>query len=320
MKPLTKLLNGFDGPTRAVAGAILVLLLVGGLFYPQFFSPNYLLQQLQTGAFLGVVAAGAMIVILLGHIDLSVPWTMTAAATVSTAVVGTHPEFLVSEVGIVAGLAVGVAIGLANGFGVAYMRIPSMIWTLAVNAIVLGISVYYSGQYAVRSQPTLLLSALGSGKTLGFPNVVLVWILVSLAVIYVLKRTLLGRRIYLVGTHEPAAYLSGIDTRKVILLAFVMSGVLSAVAGMLLAGYAGQSYQRMGDAFLLPGIAAVVLGGCSLFGGKGSYAGTLAGVMLITLISSMLSIIQAPEAAKQIIYGVVIIGMVTLYSRKLVRQ
>jgi ribose transport system permease protein len=318
MSALRTLAAGFDGPTRAVSIALLLLLVAGGLFYPQFYSPAYLLQQLQTGAFLGIVAAGAMIVILLGHIDLSVPWTMTAAAALCTAMVGTHPVLFVSEVGILGGLAVGLAIGLINGIGVAYLRIPSMIWTLAVNTVVLGICVFYSGQYALSSQPTYLLSTLGAGRTLGFPNIVIVWGLVSLIVVYVLRRTVLGRQIYLVGTHEPAAYLSGIDSKRVILIAFVLSGLLSALAGMLLAGYAGQSYQRMGDPFLLPGIAAVVLGGCSLFGGRGSYAGVLAGVMLITLITSMLSIMQAPDAAKQIIYGVVIIVMVGFYSRRLV--
>jgi ribose transport system permease protein len=282
-KPLLPRRLPFDGPTRSVLAAIILLVLVGGVFFPQFLSPYYLAQQMQNGAFLGIVAAGAMMVILLGQIDLSVPWTMTAAATISTAVVGANPEAGISEVGMLAGLGVGALVGFVNGFGVAVMRIPSMIWTLATNNILLGL---------------------------------LVWVAVSVLTIFLLKRTVFGRNIYLVGTSEPAAYLSAINTRRVTILAFVFAGVMSALAGMMLAGYAGQSYQRMGDPYLLPGIAAVVLGGTSLFGGAGRYAGTVAGVLLITLMSSMLSIMQAPEAAKQIAYGVVIIGMVGLYSRK----
>jgi ribose transport system permease protein len=312
----TRFLPAFDAPTRAVLGAIIILLLIGGAFNPQLFHPQYILQQLQTGAFLGIVAAGAMLVILLGHIDLSVPWTMTAAATLCTAAVGTHPEAFTSEVAVLLGLLVGAVIGLVNGVGVAVLRIPSMIWTLAVNTVVLGICVYYSGYYATRSQPTLMLSVLGTGRTFGVPNIVLVWVAVSLLVIWLLRQTPFGRKVYYVGTDEGASYLSGIDTRWVIISAYVFAGLLSALAGMLLAGYAGQSYQRMGDPFLLPSIAAVVLGGCSLFGGRGTYAGTVAGVLLITLISSLLSVAQAPEAAKQIIYGVVIICMVGFYSRK----
>lgn len=307
--------TSFDGPTKAIALAMLLLLAVGGAYYHQFLSPMYLMQQLQNGAFLGIVAAGAMMVILLGHIDLSVPWTITASATLATALVGTNPEALVSERGLIAGLGAGLLIGLINGLGVAYLRIPSMIWTLVTNNIILGACVFYSGFYALRSQPSPVMSALGAGQLFGIPCAVLVWFAVSAAIVFLLRRSRTGRYIYAVGTHEPAAYLSGIDTRKVIVFAFIVAGLCSAIAGMLLTGYAGQSYQRMGDPYLLPGIAAVVLGGSSLFGGRGSYSGTVAGVLLITLISSMLSIMQAPEAAKQICYGVVIILMVGLYSR-----
>ncbi|SIT49863.1 putative ABC transporter permease protein YphD (fragment) [Paraburkholderia piptadeniae] len=118
------------------------------------------------------------------------------------------------------------------------------------------------------------------------------------------------------GSGEKAAYLSGIDTRRVILAAFVLSGLCSAVAGIMLAGYAGQAYQRMGDPYLLPGIAAVVVGGTSILGGKGSYGGTIAGVLVITLVSSMLSLMHVPEAIKQICYGGLIVGMVCLYSTR----
>jgi len=305
-----------DGPTKTILASLLILLAAGGILHSQFLSPGYLLQQLHSGAFLGIVAAGAMIVILLGHIDLSVPWTITASATFATALVGTAPHAVISEVGLAAGLGVGIVIGLVNGLGVAYLRIPSMIWTLATNNIILGICVLQSGFYATRSQPSYLMSSLGAGRLFGVPLVVIVWLVVSAAMVFLLSRTRIGRYIYAVGTREEAAYLSGIDTRKVIVFAFVVAGLCSAIAGLLLAGYAGQSYQRMGDPYLLPGIAAVVLGGSSLFGGRGSYAGTVAGVLLLTLISSMLSIMQAPEAAKQICYGAVILLMVGLYGRR----
>jgi ribose transport system permease protein len=310
------LASSMDGPTKTILVSLLLLLAAGGILHSQFLSPAYLLQQLHSGAFLGIVAVGAMIVILLGHIDLSVPWTITASATFATALVGTTPHAVVSEVGLIAGLCVGMVIGFVNGFGVAYLRIPSMIWTLATNNIVLGICVLQSGFYATRSQPSHLMSTLGADRIFGMPLAVIVWFIVSMAMVFLLIRTRIGRYIYAVGTREEAAYLSGIDTRKIIVFAFVVAGLCSAVAGLLLAGYAGQSYQRMGDPYLLPGIAAVVLGGSSLFGGRGSYAGTVAGVLLITLISSMLSIMQAPEAAKQICYGAVILLMVGLYGRR----
>ncbi len=112
-----------------------------------------------------------------------------------------------------------------------------------------------------------------------------------------------------------AAYLSGIDTRRIVMIAFAVSGGLSAFGGILLAGYASKAAQSMGDAYLLPAIAAVVLGGTSILGGRGSYLGTVAGVILITLLQSILSVMQMPEAGRQIIYGVVIVLMLLLYGR-----
>jgi ribose transport system permease protein len=130
-----------------------------------------------------------------------------------------------------------------------------------------------------------------------------------------LGRTGFGRSIYATGSREGAAYLSGIRTRLVITGAFVCSGVCAATAGVLLAGYSNQAYQGMGNPFLLPAIAAVVLGGTRILGGSGRYAGTVVGVVLIVLLNSVLSIMQMPEAGRQIIYGVVIVAMLLVYGR-----
>ena len=130
-----------------------------------------------------------------------------------------------------------------------------------------------------------------------------------------LTRTTFGRSVYAIGNRERAAYLSGVDTRRIVMIAFAVSGGLSAFGGVLLAGYASKAAQGMGDAYLLPSIAAVVLGGTSILGGRGSYLGTVAGVILITLLQSILSVMQMPEAGRQIIYGVVIVAMLLLYGR-----
>jgi ribose transport system permease protein len=111
------------------------------------------------------------------------------------------------------------------------------------------------------------------------------------------------------------AYLSGVDTRSVLIVCFAISGACSALAGVLLAGYSDKAYQAMGDAYLLPAIAAVVLGGTNILGGRGTYLGTIAGVILIGLLQSILSVMQMPEAGRQIIYGSVIIAMLLVYGR-----
>lgn len=311
------LARSIDLPTRVVTIATILLLAVAGMSLPQFLSSVYLLQQLHTAAFLGIVAAGAMLTILIGHIDLSVPWTLTAAATFSTAYVSATGDGAIGELGVAIGLGIGAFIGLVNGLGVALLRIPSMIWTLATDTIARGACVYYAGQFIVRSQPTWLMRWGGQSKLFGiFPVTVLVWVILSLLVVVVLRRSLFGRYAYPTGANEAAAFLSGIPTKGVIVAAFVFSGMCSALAGLLLAGYANQAYQNMGEPYLLPAIAAVVLGGTSISGGKGNYSGTVAGVLLITLVGSILSVLQVPEAVRQISFGLIILSMLLCYSRR----
>ena len=131
-----------------------------------------------------------------------------------------------------------------------------------------------------------------------------------------LRRTTYGRALYAIGNRERAAYLSGLATRQITLWTFVVSGALAALGGVLLSGYAAKASQAMGDAYLLPSIAAVVLGGTNVLGGKGSYYGTIAGVILVTLLQSILSVMQIEEAGRQLIYGAVIIAMLLLYGRQ----
>jgi len=302
-----------DKPIVIAGGFVLVILAVGTAYTlitqgtAPLLSPTYLLQQLQIGAFLGIVAAGMMLVILLGHIDLSVPWTIAAAAMMATAVGG--------PMAIPVGLAIGLAVGFVNGLGVAYLRIPSMIFTLGVNAVMRGLMVAHTGGFAPQTAATDLMEFLAGGRILGIPVAILVWAAVSIGAVVLLTRTTIGKAIYAIGNREAAAYLAGIRTRWVIIAAFCLCGLCAGLAGTLLAGYSTKAYQGMGDAYLLPAIAAVVIGGTNILGGRGRYVGTLVGVILIVLLNSVLSIMQMPEAGRQVIYGTVIIAMLLVYGR-----
>lgn len=315
-RPMTPptLLRRLD-PAISTAFACIVLLLVIGSFYStSFLSPEYLLQQLKVASFLGVIATGMMIVILLGQIDLSVPWSVAVGGMMACAAAAYGPTGEIFAIPF--GILCGMAIGLANGIGVAYLRIPSMIITLATNAVAQGLMVVYTGGFSPQDSATSAMRYLATGFLLpGVPNAVLIWAIMGAAAVFVLTRTTFGRSVYGIGNRERAAYLSGINTRRIVLIAFVVSGALSAFGGVLLAGYASKAAQSMGDTYLLPSIAAVVLGGTSILGGRGSYLGTVAGVILITLLQSILSVMQMPEAGRQIIYGVVIIAMLLLYGR-----
>jgi len=304
-----------DRPTLVAFGCIVVLLLLGALFEPAFLSPVYLVQQLQIASFLGVVATGVMLVILLGHIDLSIPWTIGIGGMMATGATG----FLGPELGVALaipfGILCGAGVGVINGLGVAYLRAPSMIFTLGMNAVAQGLMVWHTGGFAPQDRATGLMRELTVGHLVpGVPNPLLIWIILGAVTIFMLTRTTLGREIY------------------AIVVCFIISGACAAATGVLLAGWANRSYQAMGDPYLLPTIAAVVLGGTNILGGRGRYIGTVAGVILITILQSMLSVIQPQrffvplglempaDTFRQVVFGVVIIGMLLIYGReKLVR-
>jgi ribose transport system permease protein len=191
-----------------------------------------------------------------------------------------------------------------------------MIFTLGINAVAQGLMVLHTGGFAPQDQATPFMHWLSVERSLlGIPNALFVWLIVGSAIAAILTRTPLGRYIYAIGNREAVAYLSGVDTRGVLVVCFAISGACSALAGVLLAGYSEKAYQAMGDAYLLPAIAAVVLGGTNILGGRGTYLGTIAGVILIGLLQSILSVMQMPEAGRQIIYGSVIIAMLLVYGR-----
>jgi ribose transport system permease protein len=308
-------LKSVDKPVLIAFGFILLMLAAGSLYSSSFLSANYLLQQLQVAAFLGIIASGLMLIILLGHIDLSIPWIVTVGGMMSTAASGWWGD-AGAALAIPIGIACGLLFGIFNGLGVAFLRIPSMIFTLGVNAVAQGLMVLHTGGFAPQDHATDLMHWLATERTvLGIPNALFVWLAVGLIIVFILRRTPLGRYIYAIGNQEGATYLSGVDTRAVLIACFGISGMCSALAGVMLAGYSTKAYQAMGDPYLLPAIAAVVLGGTHILGGRGSYLGTIAGVILISLLQSILSVMQMPEAGRQVIYGVVIITMLLVYGR-----
>jgi ribose transport system permease protein len=310
--------SGMERENRSVVisySMIVVLLILGTLLItPNFISPTFLIQQLRLASFLGIIAAGQMAVILTGNIDLSLPWTITLSAVLATSVAAGQNDRLI--LGVAAGIGVGMLVGLVNGIGVAYLRIPSMVLTLGLNAVLKGITVVYTGTAPQFQKTPDLLSKAATEVLFGFlPAALVIWALLSLMQYLILSRSSLGRKTYAVGNNEIATYLSGIKTSRVLVLVFVLNGALNAIAGLLLAGNAGRSFNEMGDPFLLPAIAAVVVGGTSILGGSGKYVGTIAGVIIIRLLDGALNIVQVTPAAKDITYGIVILAMLFLYGR-----
>jgi ribose transport system permease protein len=296
-------------------GMILVILLIGGLRHPGFVSANNLRQQLVLASFLGIIAAGQTILILTGGIDLSVAWNLNFAAIMLTKLAGNENTFGAVSWAIVAAVGCATLFGVINGLGVAYLRIPPLVMTLGMNTVLLGLTTYYTRGTPQGTAPDVIIT-LATKRIFGIPWALILWAIVSAAVIFMLRRTTLGSNIYAIGNNVKAAYLSGVPVQRTLVICYALSGFFAGITALLLTGYSNQSYFRMGDPYVLPSIAAVVVGGTSILGGSGGYVGTIAGAIIITLLTNLLSIENRPRADQQILFGLIVLVMLLIYGRE----
>jgi ribose transport system permease protein len=286
-----------------------VLLIASRAVSPSFGSFTFTRTVVALAAFAAVAAFGQFIVVLTGGLDLSIPNVMTVAAVVLTGVSLGENSRLSWVLPLV--LALGFAIGVFNGLGVVYLRLSPVVMTLAVNVILSGAVLVYTQGTPKGGVPPGILKLI-QGKSLGgaVPNVIIVLIVFTIIGMLLLNKTVFGRYVYAVGSNRQASFLSGVPVNRVLIVVYGISGLCSALAGVMLAGYGGQSFLGLGDPYLLLSLAAVVVGGASILGGRGLYLGVLGGAVILTTISSTLSGTTLPDAVKQIIYAVAIVGAV----------
>jgi ribose transport system permease protein len=261
-------------------------------------------------AVLGLIAAGQTLVMLTGGVDLSVATTATAGAFLISRF-GTHG----STEAIAIALAVGLGVGLVNGIGIAVFRVNALIMTLGVSTITLGLLTVQAQKQFTSLVPNFVV-ALGSKRFLTYiPYDLLVWAPIAALIILGLRYSGIGRMIYAVGDNPVASRLAGVRIWQVLLFVYAMCGMLSAAAGVLLVGFNNAADLGIGAPFLLPSVAAVVIGGTSIFGGLGGYAGTILGALILTVLDSLLTILNASQAVRQIIYGLIVLGLAAIYAR-----
>ncbi|MBX3071276.1 MAG: ABC transporter permease [Thermomicrobiales bacterium] len=302
-------------PIIIAYGLIIVVLIVTGLRHPGFISANNLRNQLVLASFLGIAAAGQTILILTGGIDLSLAWNLNFSAILLTKLAANENTFGAVSWALSAAILSSVLFGILNGMGVAFLRIPPLVMTLGMNTVLFGLTTYYTKGTPQGTAPNIILD-LATGRVLGIPWAVVLWIVVSIFVVFLLSRTNFGRDLYAIGNNVQAAYLSGVSVRKRLVASYGLAGLFAGLTALLLVGYSNQSYLRMGDAYVLPSIAAVVVGGTSILGGSGGYMGTIAGAILITLVQSLLTIENRPRADQQILFGVIVLSMLLIYGRE----
>lgn len=270
-------------------------------------NPGYWNSLIVLSSFLAILALGQGTVILTGGLDLSVPWTIGLCGIILAGMVKGSDTALVYALPAV--LALAVAIGLVNGLGIVFLGLSPIVMTLATNGLLQGFALLYSnGTPDGFSSP--MLRWFMTGKIGVMAPVVLFMVLFVIAAVALLTRTPFGRRVYSIGNGIRAAELSGIAVGRTLVFVYILSAVCSALVGILLTGFSGQASLGMGDDYLLPSIAVVVVGGALITGGRGHYLGMLGGVLLLTSLQTLLAGTTLPYATRAILFGLVVLGAV----------
>lgn len=255
-------------------------------------------------SFIAVAAAGQGLVILTGGIDLSIPWMMTLGGVMIAK--WTHGSNAALIWALPALLGVGVVLGALNGAGVTFLGIAPVIVTIAMNAVAQGIVLLSTNGTPTGSAPPLLRDVMVNDVA-GIPIIVIALVVFAIVVGVAMSRTTGGKRTYAVGNSERVARLSGVRVPAVIIGVYAISGLCSVLAGILLTASTSQGFLGMGDEYLLPSIAAVVIGGASILGGRGHYTGTFGGAIFLALLTSVLTAVSVSDATREILFGVVIL-------------
>ncbi len=301
-------------PMIVLVAAIIVF---GLLLGSRFFSPFALTLILQQVQIVGIVAAAQSLVILTAGIDLSVG----AIAVISSVVMGqfTFRYGLPPSVAVACGLMAGTAIGYLNGWLVAVMKLPPFIVTLGMWQIVLAANFLYSANETIRSQEIAsdapLLQLLGAKFNIGgavFTFGVVFMVLLVLVLAYVLKHTAWGRHVYAVGDDPEAAELSGVNVKATLISVYALAGLICAFAGWALIGRIGSVSPTSGQLLNIESITAVVIGGISLFGGRGSILGTFFGALIVGVFTLGLRLLGADAQWTFLLIGVLIIAAVAV--------
>jgi ribose transport system permease protein len=300
-------------PLLVVLGALIAAF---AILNPQANFSGFLAAQIRTAIPLAILAGCQTLVMLTGGIDLSVAATASMAGFVAASLY-TGPDSLF--VAIAVSLAIAALIGAVNGLGVGVFRVHPLIMTLGMGLVILGAAnAWQLLTVRTRSGVPPELRWLGSatdGIVGLLPVSLLVFIPVAAIILIGLRRTGYGRMLFAIGDNPIAARLSGVKSWQVLLLLYIISALLAALAGFLVSGLTNVASVTLVNPRLLPSVAAAVIGGTSLFGGRGGYAGAIVGALILTVTDSLLSSLGLPEAVRQILFGSIIIVVAAFYAR-----
>jgi ribose transport system permease protein len=301
-----------DQPLIPLTLILLGLVAVLAILNPAILSLFWASNTLKIAIPLAMLAACQTLTMLTGGIDLSVG----TAATIAAYVTATATPLIGAPAAIGIAMGCALAIGVVNGIGVAFARVHPLIMTLGTGLIATGCLLVY--QRSVISTGTIypdILVWLGTGRTFGLPNGLFLFIPFAALILWAQRRTGFGRLLYAIGSNEAAARLSGVRVWQVHLALYSLSGVIAGLSGLLYLGMVKTASLSLALPLDLPSVAAAVIGGTSIFGGRGGYGGTILGALILTVLTTMLTLMQIPEGGRRILFGLIILAVTALYIR-----
>lgn len=301
-----------DQPLVPLIILLILLVVVLQIMRPGIVNERWVANTVKFAIPLAILAGCQTMTMLTGGIDLSVG----TVATMSAFIVATQAVNLGPAAAIAVALLPAIVIGLVNGIGVGVFRVHPLIMTLGTSLIGTGcLQVYQRTVTASGGNIPSGLTWLGTGLTYGFPNALLLFVPVAALIVFVLSRSGFGRLLYAVGDNEKAARLSGVHYWKVITALYVASSVLAGIAGLLYIGLIKAPSLSLAEPLVLPSVAAAVIGGTSIFGGRGGYTGTIVGALILTVLTTLLTILQMPEGARRMLFGLIVLLVTAAYLR-----
>ena len=301
-----------DKPVIPLLLLLLALVAVLEIVRPGIVNERWIANTVKFAIPLAILGASQTITMLTGGIDLSVG----VVASMAAYVMGTQAPNNDPVVAVALALGAAALAGLASGIGVGIFRVHPLIMTLAVGLMIVGLlQVYQRTTLGTGTEYPEAIRWLGVGLSFGIPNSLLVFVPLALVIGWGLKRFGYGRLLYAIGDNEHAARLSGARVGPILILLYVISAVIAGIGGLMYVGLIQSSSLQIAVPLLLPSVAAAVIGGTSIFGGRGGYAGTIVGALILQVLATLLTVMQMPEGTRRIIFGLIVLVVTALYVR-----
>lgn len=307
-------------PVAAVLLAVVLFIFSG--FLPNSFGTDMeaavsqAVNIVRLSVFLGIIAAGQTLVIISGGegIDLSAGSVVTLSAILTWTIVQGKDERVL--LALVAVLLVGALIGLINGFGITFLKISPFVMTLGMAGVITGLVIIVNHGNAQGRLAPIMTRVIARPLFLGIPGAIIIYVFFAALMWLILERTTFGKNLFAIGVNRITSKLSGVNVTRMVLATYALAGALAAFGGFMVVGNTGVVFLNLGAPFLFPSIAAVAVGGTLLSGGKGSYFGSMAGALVLILISSLLTTMQMDDSVRQMVLGATLLVIISIYGRQ----